>query len=353
MSVCRPLRALVALAFCAAGVSLTVAQATPSAPGRSPARPPDPTRPATRPARPPVPPRNAGAPGPKGAAHAAPASPGGAAIGHDQSGANGTVRVGPPAGAASPPKAADAANAPVSSPAPNSKGLPLVELEVVYADESLGTIVIELRADRAPVTVANFLQYVDDGYYEGTIFHRIIDNFIIQGGGYTAPDALKTAGLRQPIRNESRRALKNTRGTISMARKRDRNSALSQFFINLKDNDQLDFPAAGSTGYSVFGQVLSGMDVVERIAAVPTRVSAQAQKRFERYQAEGLAVDVAEKSEPLSSVTIRSIHRLERSEYEQRLAAQPPAPAPTPLPEPSASANESQPAVSDRPGGTE
>jgi cyclophilin family peptidyl-prolyl cis-trans isomerase len=140
---------------------------------------------------------------------------------------------------------------------------PSVEMQT-----SLGPIVIELDAEKAPITVKNFLNYANDGFYNGTIFHRVIDGFMIQGGGFTKEMGEKpTAGT---IVNESKDGQKNLRGTIAMARRGEPNSASSQFFINHKDNSgQLDYPKNGG-GYAVFGKVVAGMDIVDKIAKVPT-----------------------------------------------------------------------------------
>ena len=134
---------------------------------------------------------------------------------------------------------------------------------------TMGDIVIELDAAKAPKTVDNFLQYVKSGHYDGTIFHRVIGNFMIQGGGMTADMAQKPT--RAPIPLESRNGLTNLRGSVAMARTNDPNSASAQFFINVKDNDFLDAAKArDGNGYAVFGKVVSGMDVVDKIKAVPT-----------------------------------------------------------------------------------
>ena len=135
---------------------------------------------------------------------------------------------------------------------------------------TLGTITLELDQARAPATAANFLQYARDGFYDGTLFHRVIANFMIQGGGMEA--GMKQKTTRSPIRNEADNGLKNQKGSIAMARTSDPHSATAQFFINLKDNDFLDFRAANSQGwgYCVFGRVTEGMDVVETIAKVAT-----------------------------------------------------------------------------------
>ena len=134
---------------------------------------------------------------------------------------------------------------------------------------SAGDIVIELDAAKAPKSVDNFLQYVNAGHYNGTVFHRVIPSFMIQGGGMTADMKEKTT--RAPIPLESKNGLSNARGTVAMARTNDPNSATSQFFINVKDNERLNAAnAPDGNGYAVFGKVVSGMDVVDKIRDVPT-----------------------------------------------------------------------------------
>ncbi len=133
---------------------------------------------------------------------------------------------------------------------------------------SMGDIVIELNEDAAPVTVKNFLRYTEDGFYNGTIFHRVIANFMIQGGGFNADMVQKPAG--EPIINEANNGLKNDRGTIAMARTNNPNSATCQFFINHTDNDSLNYGGPNKAGYAVFGKVVEGMDVVDKIASVQT-----------------------------------------------------------------------------------
>lgn len=137
-------------------------------------------------------------------------------------------------------------------------------------ETSKGTITLELNETKAPETVANFVKYANDGHYNGTIFHRVIDGFMIQGGGFT-PDMNQKA-TREPVRNEAMNGLKNKRGTIAMARTSVVDSATSQFFINLVDNDFLDFtsPTPRGFGYAVFGCVTDGMNVVDAIAKVKT-----------------------------------------------------------------------------------
>lgn len=144
-----------------------------------------------------------------------------------------------------------------------------VKLSIECDNESWGDLTLELDADAAPETVANFLQYVDDGYFDGTIFHRVIPTFMIQGGGYT-PEHQPKAGTRAPIKCESKNGLSNTRGSIAMARTNDPHSATSQFFINVGDNDFLNAPGQDGWGYCVFGKVVDGLDLVDRIKDVPT-----------------------------------------------------------------------------------
>ena len=137
-------------------------------------------------------------------------------------------------------------------------------------ETSLGTITLVLNEAKAPITVENFVKYAKSGFYDGTIFHRVIDGFMIQGGGFTRDMNQKSTSA--PIRNEAMNGLKNKRGTIAMARTMVVDSATSQFFINLVDNDFLDFtsPTPQGFGYAVFGEVTDGMDVVDAIAKVKT-----------------------------------------------------------------------------------
>ena len=140
-------------------------------------------------------------------------------------------------------------------------------------ETSMGTITVELDAEKAPETVRNFVEYAKEGFYDGTIFHRVIDGFMIQGGGFTRD--MNQKATRAPIRNEAMNGLKNSRGTIAMARTMVVDSATSQFFINLVDNGFLDFtsPTQQGFGYAVFGRVTDGMEVVDRIAKVRTGFS--------------------------------------------------------------------------------
>ncbi len=166
----------------------------------------------------------------------------------------------------------------------------------VVIETSEGAIRLELFADKAPKSVENFLQYVDDEFYNGTVFHRVIDGFMIQGGGFTAEMQKKTT--RPPIRNEARSDVKNLRGTVAMARTNDLHSATSQFFINVADNAFLDHKDETSRGfgYAVFGKVTEGMEVVDKIKSV-------------RTTAVGGFADV-----PATPVVIHSIRRVQAEE---------------------------------------
>jgi cyclophilin family peptidyl-prolyl cis-trans isomerase len=142
---------------------------------------------------------------------------------------------------------------------------------MVVLSTSMGDIKVELYADKAPGTVQNFLEYVKAGYYDGTIFHRVIPGFMIQGGGLNPDMADKREGQRPPIKNESSNGLKNDTGTLAMARTSAPDSATSQFFINVKDNAFLNKESASDkVGYAVFGKVVEGMDVVKKIEQVKT-----------------------------------------------------------------------------------
>lgn len=138
---------------------------------------------------------------------------------------------------------------------------------MVVFETSMGAFTIELYPEEAPITVENFLQYVDDGFFDGTVVHRVIPDFVIQGGGFT--EAMKQKPTRASIKNEADNGLKNLRGTLSMARTSDVNSATSQFFVNLADNAFLDH-GARDFGYAVFAKVVEGLEVVDAIAAVRT-----------------------------------------------------------------------------------
>lgn len=140
----------------------------------------------------------------------------------------------------------------------------------VEMQTSLGTITLALDKEKAPATVENFLRYAREGFYDGTIFHRVIRDFMIQGGGFTAD--MQRKETREPIQNEAKNGLKNRRGTIAMARTSAPHSATAQFFINHKDNGFLDYPGQDGWGYAVFGKVTSGMEVVDAIAQRPVAV---------------------------------------------------------------------------------
>ena len=169
-----------------------------------------------------------------------------------------------PATGAEPAAGATTASAAASGTA--AAAAPRVRIET-----SLGTIEVTLFPDKAPLSVANFLQLVDAGFYNGTVFHRVVANFVIQAGGYD--DKLTYRPPPGTVANESSNGLKNLRGTLAMARRADPDSADAQFFINMRDNGHLD-PIGGRAGYSVFGKVVAGMDVAERIELSDTNIQA-------------------------------------------------------------------------------
>jgi len=140
---------------------------------------------------------------------------------------------------------------------------PMVEMKT-----NMGILVIELYPEKAPKSVENFVQYVKDGFYNGVIFHRVIEGFMIQGGGFEP--GMKEKKTRAPIQNEAKNGLKNEPGTLAMARTQDPHSASAQFFINLVNNTPLDYPSRDGWGYAVFGKVVQGFDVAQKIAKVPT-----------------------------------------------------------------------------------
>lgn len=229
-----------------------------------------------------------------------------------------TVANAPPSGG----MPADAANPTAIAPAP-STGLPpgtgaetidkpRVAFDIKFEDKPLGRIMIELDPATAPKTVENFLQYVDSGYYNDTIFHRIIADFLVQGGGYSTLDTAKTEGLRPPVENEARPTTRHERGSIAMARiHRDRNSATSQFFINLDDNRKLD-----RQYYTVFGTVVQGMDTIDRIGALPTEPNLQERRANTR---------------PVKAPVISRAYRLPpNSRRRERALPKTPSIAPTP-----------------------
>lgn len=162
-----------------------------------------------------------------------------------------------------------------------------------------GDIVLALDAAKAPVTVENFLGYVKKKHYDGTVFHRVIDGFMIQGGGFALTDgALVEKPSGKGIVNESQNGLQNVRGTIAMARTSDPNSATAQFFINVKDNAMLDYPSNG--GYAVFGKVVKGMDIVDKIKALPTGTS----KLTMIHPATGAKMEMSSQDVPTQNVVI-------------------------------------------------
>jgi len=163
-----------------------------------------------------------------------------------------------------------AGNAPAGSTPAAAKPKPVSGPVKVVMETSKGTIELELATEKAPVTVQNFVGYVRKGFYDGTIFHRVIPGFMIQGGGFDQHSREKPTG--DAIKNEGQNGLKNQRGTIAMARTGDPNSATAQFFINVNDNTSLDYPNPDGFGYAVFGKVTKGMDVVDKIVSVPTTV---------------------------------------------------------------------------------
>jgi cyclophilin family peptidyl-prolyl cis-trans isomerase len=141
--------------------------------------------------------------------------------------------------------------------------------EIVVLETSLGVIEIELNGAKAPKTVENFVAYVKEGFFDGLVFHRVIKGFMVQGGGFE-PDGTWRSPTRDPVESEAGNGLKNLRGTIAMARSSDPNSATSQFYINTVDNSNLDYPKPDGYGYTVFGTVVKGMDVVDNIEASQT-----------------------------------------------------------------------------------
>ncbi len=140
--------------------------------------------------------------------------------------------------------------------------------EIAVLETSMGVIEIELDREKAPVTVDNFVAYVEEGFYDGLVFHRVIEGFMVQAGGFQ-PDGIWVEG-HAPIESEARNGLKNERGTVAMARSSDPDSATSQFYINTVDNLGLDYPSPDGYGYAVFGRVVEGMDVVDAIESAPT-----------------------------------------------------------------------------------
>jgi len=181
---------------------------------------------------------------------------------------SGTTAPAKPAATKPAAKAAPAKAKPADKTAPAAETTAATK---VLIKTSMGDMTVELYPEKAPKSVENFLAYVNSGFYDGTIFHRVIDNFMIQGGGFTRE--LRQKPTRAAIANEAKNGLSNLRGTLAMARTGDPNSATAQFFINVVDNPRLDYTSdqSGMTwGYCVFGKVTSGLDIVDKIRAVPT-----------------------------------------------------------------------------------
>ena len=167
-------------------------------------------------------------------------------------------------------KPADTKAKPADTKSTKATCTPLKDKPMVKLHTNLGVITLQLDKEKAPISSENFVKYVEAGFYNGTIFHRVINNFMIQGGGFTAD--MKQKQTRDPIQNEAKNGLKNDVYTVAMARTPNPHSASAQFFINVKNNDFLNFPGQDGWGYAVFGKVVEGMDVVDKIKAVRTGV---------------------------------------------------------------------------------
>lgn len=174
----------------------------------------------------------------------------------------------PAKAAATKPAVKPAVKAPVKPAATPAVAADASMSNKVLIKTSMGDITVELYPDKAPKSVENFLAYVKSGFYDGTVFHRVIEGFMIQGGGFTKD--LRQKPTKAPIAIESKNGLSNLRGSLSMARTGDPNSATAQFFINTVDNPRLDYAGDANPGYAVFGKVVSGLDVVDKIKATPT-----------------------------------------------------------------------------------
>jgi cyclophilin family peptidyl-prolyl cis-trans isomerase len=190
------------------------------------------------------------------------------------------------------PTATTPATAPATSkPATTSQpaALPRVALDIVQGDQTWGTIVLELEEQKAPITVKNFLRYVDEGYYDGTLIHRIVVGEkariqVFQGGGYTELNGASKPGQHEPIKLESDNGLKNVRGTIAMARDASPDTATSEYFVNIEANPALDYAGPDHPGYAVFGRIVEGMNVVDKIKAVETRTNTDPELKGEKSQ---------------------------------------------------------------------
>ncbi len=175
-----------------------------------------------------------------------------------------------------------------SNPQPSGRpDHPRVALEIRCNGETWGNLVFELDREKAPITTDNFIRYINEHYFDGTIIHRVTTGpriHVLQGGGYTALNAKSKPGQHEPIQNEAKNGLKNARGTIAMARDAAPHTATSEFFVNLKDNPSLNYPGRDGWGYCVFGKLVSGEDVLDRIAAIETRVNPDPELRGEKSQ---------------------------------------------------------------------
>ena len=178
----------------------------------------------------------------------------------------------------------------------------------VVFETSMGNITFELDDEKAPITVKNFLQYVDDGHYNNVVFHRVMEGFMIQTGGFGLEEdgTITQKEVRDSIQNEAKNGLKNVRGSIAMARTGDPHSASAQFFINHKDNAALDYPSRDGWGYAVFGKVVEGEDVVDKIAAVETGI-----KRLNARGPGGVVSPRPMENVPTENIVIKSAKRVE------------------------------------------
>ena len=225
----------------------------------------------------------------------------------------------------SPSPSGDATPAPTPRPVPTGP--------TVTITTSLGPIKAVLYKEKSPITVDNFLRYVRSGFYDGTVFHRVMPQFMIQGGGMT-PD-MQEKPTQAPIRNEAKNGVRNSRGTLAMARTSDPNSATSQFFINVRDNHSLDFGIRGA-GYAVFGEVTEGMEVVDRIVGVATMAKGP------------------HENAPVTAVVIRSVRETGDTSGARPAAPGSPAASPgaSPRPRPSPSASPRPPGAAKKPAGS-
>jgi cyclophilin family peptidyl-prolyl cis-trans isomerase len=203
-----------------------------------------------------------------------------------------------------PDSSSSSSSAPPPAPAANtpapSADTPVIGKVPIVIETSMGTIEAELDADKAPISVTNFVHYIKKGHYDGTVFHRIIPTFMIQGGGFD--EQLKEKSTDAPIKNESQNGLHNERGTLAMARTSDPDSATSQFFINVVDNTaKLDYPNPDGVGYAVFGKVTKGMDIVDKIKDVATTSKELTQN------AGGQEIKAPAEDVPVENVVIKSI----------------------------------------------